>query len=116
MVMFLIYSWVTGITLKTRLWTSFSQLWVSNYLFYRNKFEPSKKMSIINALVYVTYVFYYVILPDGGDAQASIRMFFGLIKDYRIISIAFLVSRLILAVNICLIVTQIIYAFKSKKR
>lgn len=87
----------------------------SNRSFRRNNNKISKSMDIINSSVYGTYLLCYILLPDGGDTESSIRVFFGLIKNEAFINAAAVASELFLVANLVLIIIQIIYTKKAKR-
>ena len=88
--------------------------YLSNSSYHRNKNIASKNMNIVNRLVYITYLFCNVLLPDGGDTADSVRVFFGFITNDLFINIASVVSEVLLIVNLVLIIIQIIYTMTVK--
>lgn len=87
----------------------------SNRSYHRYASESSRSMSLINSFNYGTFLFGYVLLPDFGDTEDSIRVVFGLISNEIFVGIAFYVSLLLLVTNFILIVIQIIYTRKVKR-
>lgn len=87
----------------------------SNRSYHRNTNQSSRTMLIINSCIYGTYLLGYILLPDGGDTEDSIRVFFGFIKNQQFINIAAVVSEILLVANIALIIFRIILTLKVKR-
>ncbi len=88
----------------------------SNWFYHRNYDKNSKSMNIVNRFVYGTYLLGNSLLPDFGDTEDSIRVFFGIIKNDIALDIAGIVSELLLIANVVLIIKQIIYTVQVKSR
>lgn len=87
----------------------------SNSSYHRNNDKISKPMNLVNSAVYGTYLLFYILLPDGGDTEDSIRVFLGFIKNEMFVDIAAVISQLLLVANLILIIIQIIYTVKVKR-
>ncbi len=63
------------------------------------------KLFILNV---TTFYLGYILLPDGGDTNDSIRMFFGLVNNEKIVSFFFVFSILLILINFALLIYQYI--------
>lgn len=86
---------------------------------YYSHFENySKKLDIVNKLVYATYFMTWVFFPDCGDDGSPARMFLGIIKFYSetILQIFLFLSVILLFFNFMLLIIQFIGTVRIKKK
>ena len=76
--------------------------------------HKSKKLRNINIFFCLTYLLFYVLLPDGGDI-GEMYVFFGLIHSNSFSSICSTISSLSVLVHIVLFILQIIEIVRIKK-
>ncbi|MFA7636636.1 MAG: hypothetical protein WCX81_02615 [Monoglobales bacterium] len=76
--------------------------------------QHSRKLSIMNVLFFVTYIAFYIFLPDGGDIGGAYA-FFGLIHDEVLINNCYLISFVAILAHIVLLILQIIKIIKIRK-
>lgn len=74
------------------------------------EFPKLKKMLMYSCL---TYVLTYLLLPDGGDV-GGMYMFFGLIKNDAIVSVAFYLASAAAVASIALL-CSLIFTLRAKK-
>lgn len=76
--------------------------------------DKSAKIKIINLLFMLTYLMFYVFLPDGGDV-GGLYFFFGIIKNNILCDFAYYIASAAFAGNIVLFVLQLV-AIRNFKR
>lgn len=76
--------------------------------------HKSKKLRNINISFCLTYLLFYILLPDGGDV-GEMYVFFGLIHSNLFSSICNTISSLVVLAHIVLFILQIIEIVKTKK-
>ena len=76
--------------------------------------HKSKKLRNINIFFCLTYLLFYILLPDGGDVGET-YVFFGLIHSNLFSNICNAISSLAVFVHIVLFILQIIEIVKVKK-
>lgn len=72
------------------------------------------KMKIKSLFAYLTLLLFHVLLSDVGDTDDSMRVFFGLIKNERIIDLTGYISGISFILNLILLV--ILFIDKSKRK
>lgn len=89
---------------------------VNNY--YSHFANYSKKLGIVNKLVYATYFMSWVFFPDCGDDGSPARMFFGIIKFYSetILQIFLFLSVILLFFNFMLLIIQFVGTVRINKK
>jgi uncharacterized membrane protein YoaK (UPF0700 family) len=89
----------------------------SNRAFHKiEKSSIPDSMRLANFFTYATYLLCNALLPDGGDTEDSIRVFFGLIHNGLFIDAANIASELLFIANIGLISFQFIHIGNVKRR
>ncbi len=89
---------------------------LSSSFFPHNYYKTPLFMKIVNNSVYGTYLLSNILLPDGGDTADSGRVFFGLVKNEKLIEAGFIVSVLCLFANFVLVIIQSIYTITIKEQ
>lgn len=83
--------------------------------YYRKHCRGSDRLNALNHCVYISYVLFYILLPDGGDAPDSMRAVFGLVINEALIDIFGIAAGLLCIINIALIVIQLVHASGIKR-
>lgn len=83
-------------------------------VFMAKYIDKSKKMRWLNLLFILTYLVFYIFLPDGGD-YGETYFFFGLIESDSLYEIALNISLIALLGHIVTLVLQIVLATKIRK-
>lgn len=83
---------------------------------YASEFSvESPRLRIINFLFIITYLIFWVLLPDGGDIGPSYCLF-NLVRNDDFTDVAFAVSGIVGTAHIVFFVLQIIQFVKLKKK
>lgn len=85
-----------------------TNLFVSSYV------DKSRKLKMLNLFFIVTYLMFYIFLPDGGDI-GGLYFFFGLIHNDTLLSIAEFILSIALPGHVVLFILQIIQVIALKK-
>lgn len=83
-------------------------------MFFAKYTDQSPKMSRLNLLFIITYLFAYLLMPDGGDI-GEMYFFFGLIHSDTLSGIANFISSIAVIGHIVLLIMQIVEMRKIKK-
>ncbi len=83
-------------------------------LFTAGYIHKSKKLRNINIFFCLTYLLFYILLPDGGDV-GEMYVFFGLIHSNLFSNICNAISSCALLGHIVLLILQIVEVIKIKK-
>ena len=83
-------------------------------LFTAGYIPKSKKLRNMNIFFYITYLLFYILLPDGGDV-GGMYVFFGLIHSDLFSNICNAISHAAILGHIVLLILQIIEVIKTKK-
>lgn len=83
-------------------------------LFTAGYIHKSKKLRNFNIFFCLTYLLFYILLPDGGDT-GEIYVFFGLIHNNLFSSICNKISDSAILGHIVLLILQIVEVMKIKK-
>lgn len=76
--------------------------------------DKAKNIKILNLLFGMTYLLFYIFLPDAAD-YGEMYFFFGLIHSNLFSNIAYGVSSISFLGHIALFILQIIYVVKTRK-
>lgn len=90
-------------------------LFLMTNLYASQFFVESPRLRIINFLFIITYLIFWVLLPDGGDIGPSYCLF-NLVHNDDFTDVAFAVSWIVGTAHIVFFVLQIIQFVKIKKR
>lgn len=82
---------------------------------YHNFFVETPRLRIINFLFIITYLIFWILLPDGGDIGPSYCLF-NLVRNDDFTDVAFAVSGIAGTAHIVLFGLQIIQFVKLKKK
>ena len=90
-------------------------LFLMTNLYASEFFAESPRLRIINFLFIITYLIFWVLLPDGGDIGPSYCLF-NLVRNDDFTDVAFAVSWIVGTAHIVFFVLQIIQFVKLKKK
>ena len=90
-------------------------LFLMTNLYASQFFVESPRLRIINFLFIITYLIFWVLLPDGGDIGPSYCLF-NLVRNEVFTDVAFAVSWIVGTAHIVFFVLQIIQFVKFKKK
>lgn len=89
---------------------------INNDYGYFSKY--SKKLDCVNKFNYITYILFWILLPDGGDDGFPYTVLFRIVKFHNdiVFNTTFIISVLLLLTNIVLLIIQYNGTAKIKKQ